>query len=220
MGTGVSAAALHCGSPQSLSLSRNQSIPKNLFPKTAGAPKVACIEAVREIRIRDCLAGARRVNEASAAGVDADVIDRVMPANAEEDQIPRSELGERNRACRTLLRGRSARNRKADSLMDVQSQAAAIEAGRVRSAEVVGRTDQRGGHGCDDSALIGWRRRSRGRRQSWSRRMRGAAHFEQCRSEKRRDPPQDPRRERRAPPVSGVIESGRGAHSPPFGADR
>jgi hypothetical protein len=52
---------------------------------------VLTVVARGEIRVRDRKSGARRVNEAAAAGVDADVIDAMV--QAEEHEIAGRKLG-------------------------------------------------------------------------------------------------------------------------------
>ena len=102
--------------------------------------------------------GAWRVDEAPGAGVDADMIDRTPCTDTKKNQVTRNKLGKRNGARGALLRGRSTGNRQPGALMNVQSQAAAVEAALVGSPKVVRRPDERGGHGRDDGTLIGWRR--------------------------------------------------------------
>lgn len=147
--------------------------------------------------------GAGRVYEAPGAGVDADVIDRTPRTDTEENQVTRSKLRKRDGPGCALLSGGGARNRKPSALMNVQSQPAAVEASRVRSAEVIRRTNERCGDSRDDGTLIG-RREWRRRRSCQMRWMRCAAHPEHGRNEQRRDEAEDPRR---------------GTHSVP-GADR
>jgi len=111
-------------------------------PETSGTRQVPCIETVVEVAVGDCEPGARRVNEATVSRIDADVI-YAMSADPEEHQIARRELRKCHRMRGALLLRRGAGNDEPDALVHVQHQATAIEAGAVRTAEVVRRADER-----------------------------------------------------------------------------
>src|SRR6266446_1152850 len=98
--------------------------------------------AAAETPVPDGQPRARRVDEAAAAGIDTDVIDAAR-ADAEKYQVPGRKLPQRHRVRRALLLGGGARNGQTCALVHVQRQPAAVEAGRVGTAEVVRSSKQR-----------------------------------------------------------------------------
>src|ERR1700758_86057 len=91
-------------------------IPGKPVPETAGTHETRAVIAVAEIAVRDRAAPARRVNEASRARVDPDMIDAAF-VDVEENQVARLELAERHGACGALLLSRRARNRETEALV-------------------------------------------------------------------------------------------------------
>src|SRR6266480_6448943 len=86
-------------------------------PEAARAHQTPRVEAAAaQVAVSHGQARARRVDEAAAAGIDADVIDAAL-ADAEKYQVPGRELGERHRVRRALLLGGGARNGHADALV-------------------------------------------------------------------------------------------------------
>src|SRR6266436_2942433 len=112
------------------------------IPEAPCAHQMPRIEAAAaQIPVPDGQAGARRVDEAAAAGIDTDVIDAAR-ADAEKYQVPGRKLSQRHRVRRALLLHGGARNGQTCALVHVQRQPAAVEAGRVGTAEVVRGSDQ------------------------------------------------------------------------------
>src|SRR5215472_10730995 len=109
--------------------------------ETAGAHEPRAIVAVAQVTVRNRTSRARRMNEASGARVDPDMIDAAL-VDVEEDEITRSKLAQRHGACGALLFARRARNRETEALVHVEREPAAVEAGRVGAAEVIGSADQ------------------------------------------------------------------------------
>ena len=89
-------------------------------------------------------AAMRRVNEAPRAGVNADVIDAVL-TQAEEHQVAGQQLRERHRLRGALLGRRGARDAEAHALVRIERKPAAVKAAKIRTAERVGRADERRG---------------------------------------------------------------------------
>src|SRR5258708_26377276 len=143
-------------------------------PEAPGALEVARIEtAGAQLAVLHREPGARGVDKAAAAGVDADVIDGA-PAQAEEHQVPGRELRERHRRGGALLLEGGARNEDADALVHVAREPAAVEAGLIRPAELVRGADEGGGERGDRRPL--GRRgdgRARGRRAAGAECQRG-----------------------------------------------
>ena len=111
------------------------------IPETSCTRQVPRIKTVAEIAIGDCTPAARRVYEATVARIDADVIDG-MPADVEEHQVTRRELRQRHGTRNALLLCRGTRDDEPDALVHVQRESTAIEAGGVRTTEVVGSADE------------------------------------------------------------------------------
>src|SRR5579862_4591158 len=81
-----------CRSPFPLDAARARR--RRRSPETASAAQTAGVETLREIRVGDRLPGAGRVNEATGARVDSDVIDRTPCTDTEKNQITRSRSEE------------------------------------------------------------------------------------------------------------------------------
>src|SRR5215470_15749643 len=110
-------------------------------PETAGAHEMGAIVALAQVAVRDRPSRARRVHEAPLARVDTDMIDAAL-VDVEEDQVAGRELAERHGVCGAPLLARRARDREAKALVHVKREAAAVEAGRVGAAELIGSADE------------------------------------------------------------------------------
>src|ERR1700751_1026795 len=133
---------VHCRSACGCYVSPRRGTPAKPAPETAGTHETRAVIAVAEIAVRDRAARGRRVNEASRARVDPDVIDAAF-VDVEENQVARLELAERHGACRALLLARRARNRETEALVHVERKPAAVEAARVSATEMIGSANER-----------------------------------------------------------------------------
>lgn len=126
-------------------------------PEAARTDQARAVIVFAQVAVCDRASGARRMNEAAAAGVHAHVIDAAR-VDVEEDEIAGRELGERHRPRRTVLLARRAGNCDAGALMHVEREPAAIETCGVRAAEVIRRADERDRERGYLAARVGRRR--------------------------------------------------------------
>ena len=154
-----------------MSITRSRRVWQPL-PESASGDEVLRVEAAAEICKGHREPRARRVDEATIAGVDAYVIDAAR-ADVEEDQISRRELRERYGLRGVLLSGGGARDGEPDALVYVEREPAAIEATLIGAAELIAGTDERSRDAGDHRAGVGGRcGRRRRRRRGWRSRGR------------------------------------------------
>jgi hypothetical protein len=149
-------------------------------PEAPGSRKMPGVETAGEIVVPHRDAGAGRVNEPTLSRINTDVIDAAL-ADAKEHEVTGRELRGRDRLGGALLFPRGARNREPDALVHVQREAAAVEAGTIRAAELIRPADERRRLRGDRSALHGARRLTRRARTATESRNCGEQGREQRR---------------------------------------